>query len=309
MRSMGFGDKWIKWISTCLNSASISILVNGSPTNEFNLERGSACEALQLFRLEIEQDAKVSSRVTRSDAGQNLVWNWCRVPTGRTADELLSLTGLLATAPLSNNSRDSWKWSLAPNWLFIVKKITTALEDFMLNQFFTQLVTYLNPFVPKKISIFIWRVKKGRLPVRLELDKRGIDLDSVLCPLCNEVSESVNHSLSLCNRVKDLWGRIFNWWGIGHLIPASVAGLLDDQLSNSISCIGKKYWQAIVWSGLYIIWNLRNKHVFQNKVWNVPIALSEVQAKSFGWISSRAKDFKIEWLTWISNPNGLLIDV
>ncbi|XP_071688375.1 uncharacterized mitochondrial protein AtMg01250-like [Rutidosis leptorrhynchoides] len=37
---MGSGDKWRKWIISCLSSASISILVNGSPTKEFSLGRG-----------------------------------------------------------------------------------------------------------------------------------------------------------------------------------------------------------------------------------------------------------------------------
>ncbi|XP_071727876.1 uncharacterized protein [Rutidosis leptorrhynchoides] len=37
---MGFGGKWRKWILSFLKTASISILVNGSPTKEFKLERG-----------------------------------------------------------------------------------------------------------------------------------------------------------------------------------------------------------------------------------------------------------------------------
>ncbi|XP_071740186.1 uncharacterized protein [Rutidosis leptorrhynchoides] len=40
MALMGFGNKWPNWISSCLKSASISVLVNGSPTKEFKLERG-----------------------------------------------------------------------------------------------------------------------------------------------------------------------------------------------------------------------------------------------------------------------------
>ncbi|XP_071739988.1 uncharacterized protein [Rutidosis leptorrhynchoides] len=36
----GFGAKWKHWILSCLNSPSISILINGLPTNEFKLERG-----------------------------------------------------------------------------------------------------------------------------------------------------------------------------------------------------------------------------------------------------------------------------
>ncbi|XP_071703923.1 uncharacterized protein [Rutidosis leptorrhynchoides] len=40
MGSMGFGIQWRRWMETCLRSASISILVDGSPTKEFNLQRG-----------------------------------------------------------------------------------------------------------------------------------------------------------------------------------------------------------------------------------------------------------------------------
>ncbi|GJS57295.1 ribonuclease H-like domain-containing protein [Tanacetum coccineum] len=39
-----------------------------------------------------------------------------------------------------------------------------------------------------KVNIFMWRALKGRLPVREELDKRGIDLDSVLCPSCTNAT-------------------------------------------------------------------------------------------------------------------------
>ena len=37
---MGFPKRWVKWIKGCVESASISVLVNGSPTNEFQMERG-----------------------------------------------------------------------------------------------------------------------------------------------------------------------------------------------------------------------------------------------------------------------------
>jgi len=37
---MGFHSKWILWIKGCLVSASVSVLVNGSPTEEFKPSRG-----------------------------------------------------------------------------------------------------------------------------------------------------------------------------------------------------------------------------------------------------------------------------
>lgn len=40
MQQMGFGVKCRKWINMCINSTSISVLVNGSPSREFKMERG-----------------------------------------------------------------------------------------------------------------------------------------------------------------------------------------------------------------------------------------------------------------------------
>ena len=40
MRRMGFHERWISWIKGCITSASVSILVNGSPTSEFKPQRG-----------------------------------------------------------------------------------------------------------------------------------------------------------------------------------------------------------------------------------------------------------------------------
>ncbi|GJU16320.1 RNA-directed DNA polymerase, eukaryota [Tanacetum coccineum] len=40
MEQMDFSLKWRNWISSCLNSAFASVLINGSPTKEFNVEKG-----------------------------------------------------------------------------------------------------------------------------------------------------------------------------------------------------------------------------------------------------------------------------
>lgn len=40
MESFEFGHKWRSWIQSCVTNARISVLVNGSPTNEFIAERG-----------------------------------------------------------------------------------------------------------------------------------------------------------------------------------------------------------------------------------------------------------------------------
>ncbi|GJW39932.1 reverse transcriptase domain, reverse transcriptase zinc-binding domain protein [Tanacetum coccineum] len=41
INKMGFGERWCKWVDSCLRSSSMSNMVNGSPTEEFCLERGA----------------------------------------------------------------------------------------------------------------------------------------------------------------------------------------------------------------------------------------------------------------------------
>nr|GEZ20471.1 RNA-directed DNA polymerase, eukaryota, reverse transcriptase zinc-binding domain protein [Tanacetum cinerariifolium] len=40
LKAFGFGSKWRNWISSCLNNAMRSVLVNGSPTLEFQFHKG-----------------------------------------------------------------------------------------------------------------------------------------------------------------------------------------------------------------------------------------------------------------------------
>ncbi|GKF41979.1 putative RNA-directed DNA polymerase, eukaryota, reverse transcriptase zinc-binding domain protein, partial [Tanacetum coccineum] len=40
MEQMRFSHKWMKWIHGCLNSSYGSVLINGSPTKEFKIQKG-----------------------------------------------------------------------------------------------------------------------------------------------------------------------------------------------------------------------------------------------------------------------------
>ncbi|KAI9187301.1 hypothetical protein LWI28_026562 [Acer negundo] len=40
LEGMGFGARWIHWIANCVTTLSLSVLMNGSPTEQFGIERG-----------------------------------------------------------------------------------------------------------------------------------------------------------------------------------------------------------------------------------------------------------------------------
>ncbi|GJZ41946.1 RNA-directed DNA polymerase, eukaryota, reverse transcriptase zinc-binding domain protein [Tanacetum coccineum] len=61
LKMFGFGDKWCHWINGCLNSAMRSVLVNGSPTSEFQFHKvGGAMSRIKSWD---DVVAKVSSRL------------------------------------------------------------------------------------------------------------------------------------------------------------------------------------------------------------------------------------------------------
>ncbi|GJY39524.1 RNA-directed DNA polymerase, eukaryota, partial [Tanacetum coccineum] len=47
--------------------------------------------------------------------------------------------------------------------------------------------------VPIKVNIHAWKVRMDCLPTRLNISRRGIDIPSILCPVCGSVTESSSH--------------------------------------------------------------------------------------------------------------------
>ncbi|XP_071734216.1 uncharacterized protein [Rutidosis leptorrhynchoides] len=265
-----------------------------------------SCEVLRLFpslyRLKASKSATVSERLT----GDRVSWRWIREPMGRTTNELDALLELIASVSLDSNNLDSWRWGLSSDGTFTVKKLSTLVDVQLLGPIINVKETR-NNLVPKKVKIFIWRALKKKIPVRLELDKRGIDLHSVRCPLCDDDLESVDHSVIFCNRVYDIWNRVYNWWNLGNVPTSSLEELLNIDQTNQGSKQGRMILQAICWTCAYLVWKNRKSLIFQNKAWNSPVSLNEIQVKSFEWNSNRAKGRNFDWQTWIRNPSIYLL--
>ena len=47
--------------------------------------------------------------------------------------------------------------------------------------------------VPSKVATFAWRLLKDRLPTKVNLRRRKLELDDFLCPFCRSREESAVH--------------------------------------------------------------------------------------------------------------------
>ncbi|GKE61347.1 RNA-directed DNA polymerase, eukaryota, reverse transcriptase zinc-binding domain protein [Tanacetum coccineum] len=81
MRKFGFGDKWCMWIRSCLRSSRGSVIVNGSPTEEFQFYRGLKQDAGLFKGIKLGSALHMSHLFYADDAIFMGQWNQTNIDT------------------------------------------------------------------------------------------------------------------------------------------------------------------------------------------------------------------------------------
>ncbi|XP_071704813.1 uncharacterized protein [Rutidosis leptorrhynchoides] len=104
------------------------------------------------------------------------------------------------------------KWNLDAKGIFMTKAMAKLIDEKKLSEAVINTETPKNKALPQKVAIFIWRSLMNRLPTSSELDKREIDLDTTLCPICNNQVQNVEHILVNCPKIANIWELVLKWW-------------------------------------------------------------------------------------------------
>ncbi|GKB53073.1 reverse transcriptase domain-containing protein, partial [Tanacetum coccineum] len=169
----------------------------------------------RLFRLERDTNCVVRDRAPVRDFRNptdirpldlSFNWNWSR-PIRSIAEhqEVLELVNLLSSLHLSND-QDTWECTFSDNKCFSVKSMRILITKHI-HPLDPQPFRW-NKALPLKINISSWRISHNRLPTRFNLDRRGIDLHSTRCPVCDEDIETEEHLFSSCFIAIDTWAKI-----------------------------------------------------------------------------------------------------
>nr|GEX03083.1 RNA-directed DNA polymerase, eukaryota [Tanacetum cinerariifolium] len=110
--------------------------------------------------------------------------------------------------------------------------------------------------IPIKINIFAWRVFLDRLPSKMNLSRRGIMVNSLLCRTCNSSDEDVSHSLFSCPLAVDISRLVCRWWDVVWMPYSSYSEWLS--WFKSIR-MGSKIKGLFSW---WCIWSFRNQMIF-----------------------------------------------
>ncbi|XP_071688580.1 uncharacterized protein [Rutidosis leptorrhynchoides] len=197
----------------------------------------------RLVRLESNPQVLVANRIHSFGGSVVFSWSWSRSITGRTKDELDRLKAILSSVTLNPEKEDYFSWKLSNFGSFSTKRLTKHIMEKVYPSSTTCVASMKNNLVPKKVEIFVWRAKRERLPMLSELDKRGIDLHSVLCPLCDSNIETVGYSLLSCSHAWVVWEKVRDWWGFDSA-NLSFDDLFRGLVPSSCSDWGHLLWQA-----------------------------------------------------------------
>ncbi|GKB94962.1 RNA-directed DNA polymerase, eukaryota, reverse transcriptase zinc-binding domain protein [Tanacetum coccineum] len=220
---------WVKWLnilasldkgglgigSLIIHGEEAGVDLRGCQTNgvwasifgTINHLHSSGIVPLRLFHLANSKDCSIQDRIA------NGFWNWDwnrPLATGRSKSEFDK--HILDIANLDEDEMadsDSCIWSLSHDGNFLVNMVRKFIDDLSLPTLSPSTRWYT--MIPKKVNIFMWRMFLDRLPNRLNLSLRGLDLDSISCMVCNGHAESNAHIFFKCDTAFAVWRLVRSW--------------------------------------------------------------------------------------------------
>ncbi|GKA18145.1 RNA-directed DNA polymerase, eukaryota [Tanacetum coccineum] len=156
---------------------------------------------------------------------------------GAESDQWNQLLSLLSTCTLSSQ-KDRWVWSGDETGGFTIVLAMSIIDTDFLGTDNTP--TRWSKDVPIKINVFMWKLLFDKLLTRNNLEKKGLNVHSILCGICDDVTETASHVFLRCEFSLEIWRQIARWWDLDIPHMLSMKELLGWVNNLKISKIQKK---------------------------------------------------------------------
>ncbi|GJY20232.1 RNA-directed DNA polymerase, eukaryota, reverse transcriptase zinc-binding domain protein, partial [Tanacetum coccineum] len=203
-----------------------------------------------------------------------------------------------------NNGQWSWNWSRTNLGVRNLAYLCDMLNETGLTKISFPLLlmpTTWDKSIPRKVNVFMWRLSLDRLPHRLNLSSRGMDIPAISCPSCNANVESANHVFFECDIATDMWKLVFRWCDIPLFQASSWDSFNDWIISWHASKEKKHRFYVITTSVLWWLWRYRNSVTFSSQPLRKSDLFDNVRFSSFSWLHNR-DHMKLSWNDWLMYP-------
>ncbi|GKC54817.1 RNA-directed DNA polymerase, eukaryota, reverse transcriptase zinc-binding domain protein, partial [Tanacetum coccineum] len=249
----------------------------------------------RLYHLDQDKDYLIIDRINNGQWS----WNWSRTNLGvRNLAYLCDMLNEIGQLNIDVNE-DTCTWSLGPNGTFTVKDARYRIDQNILPTLAH--ATTWDKSIPRKVNVFMWRLSLDRLPHRLNLSSRGMDIPAISCPSCNANVESANHVFFECDIATDMWKLVFRWCDIPLFQASSWDSFNDWIISWHASKEKKHRFYVITTSVLWWLWRYRNSVTFNSQPLRKSDLFDNVRFSSFSWLHNR-DHMKLSWNDWLMYP-------
>ncbi|GJU16865.1 RNA-directed DNA polymerase, eukaryota, reverse transcriptase zinc-binding domain protein [Tanacetum coccineum] len=174
------------------------------------------------------------------------------------------------------------------------------LSDMMLTVTLFLCSGLMECFVPIKVNILAWKIKIDGLPTRFNIPHRGIEIDSIICPLCDVGVESAGHVFFSCCLVRQIARKVCSWWEVEYTNVNSFiewSNWLDSlRLRHKV----KRMFQGVFFVVWWYVWFFRNKLLFEDKKSSKATIFDDIASSSYYWCKFRCKA-SFTWDDWLKN--------
>ncbi|GJS09391.1 RNA-directed DNA polymerase, eukaryota [Tanacetum coccineum] len=259
----------------------------------------------RLFALELDKEIVVANKMGASSVSASFRRD---VRDGAERQQWDDLSSILNSVVLSS-SKDRWTCDLSGDGEFKVKVIRNFIDDLFLPS--SDVETRWVKFIPIKVNVFSWRARRDRLPTRVNLSRRGVLLDSHLCPLCNAAMEDVQHVFFRCDVARVVLRKICRWWDLDWQEICSFSDWDAWFLSFRLSSRLKSILEGVFYVAWWRIWRLRNQLVFDASppnrstifddiCWSLdPSGCFKVNTHLDKQLADSSLDPQLRWNSWV----------
>ncbi|GJT34422.1 RNA-directed DNA polymerase, eukaryota, reverse transcriptase zinc-binding domain protein [Tanacetum coccineum] len=110
--------------------------------------------------------------------------------------------------------------------------------------------TTSNVLLPNMHDRWFWSLNSSGEFVRLNLSSRGLDIPTILCPLCNDSVESTSHIFFSCQLASQLMAKVCRWWELDYIPLNSYADWLFWLTNSRLSKLKKEILEGVCYVDL-----------------------------------------------------------
>ncbi|KAJ0450914.1 putative RNA-directed DNA polymerase [Helianthus annuus] len=275
---VGSGNKTMFWLDTWATSGSLK--------DEFPLSYNLAKNK----RNSVQQNYKLNQGGVLWD------WKWSRLPTSsEEKKEWEALSAILLQQSVGRND-DMWSWKENTAKGFSVKDVRKEIAG-SIDVNMAPGVFEWSKIATAKVNLFVWRAAEGRIPTKIALASRGIQVGSTVCKVCGAAPETADHIFIQCLFAKEVWLLLWSWMytpGRNHNESLKTRLLEKQDWPRRKERIIYAIHLLAVWS----LWKNRNYKVFNDSNATPSKIVEDIKEEAFDWVKLRTKISGISWEDW-----------